>query len=155
MKMRMGFVTNSSSSSFLVQFKNKTELNEFIEEIQREVGEFAANEIRERIQNNIVGKREALKFVAEDMSIYRLAHILGIDDYWRHYTFREMRDTKSGIGKKIDTVRKAEVKRVSERLNANYIIAHINVSDDYLEMAKLEHTILPEHKNTVYYENHH
>lgn len=138
MKYRSDFVTNSSSSSFVVVFKNKTEMKEKYEEMLRNNSSYA-DIVFSDIEKNKLTYIETLKYLSERLKWEAKYHICYDSPKYRDkpYEWRNSVEFKNLVKNYIDT----ELDRFKNSVNHRGIFSVVTYSDH--TDAELEQVIMP------------
>ena len=142
MKIRLDFVTNSSSSSFIVAFSNKKDM----EQAKEEMLKIYSYQIVERIFSDILSNkvtyteaRKEFKESVEDRCYYYL-----------HYSLRSPYRNKPNDWFESKEYKKLEKEMIKEELaKFDNMCSHrgffsiVNYSDNTSEGSMLEHDIMP------------
>ena len=172
MKIRNGFVTNSSSSSFIVAFNNKSTIENDIDEILSRYTEenfdtsyfrctfedFIRNVksvLMCSIKRDVISAKELRKILTEEFS-----HVAK----WKYYYDTSYFTSKNGKEylqsdeyKKLsnDFVKK-HVSEIMKKLEGKSYIVYTSFSDNDGALGSfMEHDLMPYAKNTVHSFNHH
>ena len=141
MKIRKGFVTNSSSSSFILGFKSEESIKE---ELQKEnlEEEYFEEILRDVTEATRLDKEDILQGYSEEIYYQTLWEIE--DSLYVPYSMKfEMRETKEFQEKlnKAITDRTSELEQAMEGCS---VFVEINYSDnDGLMYSTLEHHVVP------------
>ena len=152
MKIRSDFVTNSSSSSFILGFTNEDNIKyelvdgfnswemEYFGEVFNDVQE-AQRLTKEEVVNKFY---DELEWEAE----YAVARKRGIDP-WRNWDWRKTDEAQELIKEEID-------KMISDRqymFDKFSVFVEVEYSDH--DRSELEHEVMPNHKSCIIRFNHH
>ena len=144
MKIRTDYVTNSSSSSFILGFKSKKDIAKVADELPSYWSDDAKNEVISDIENGVTTKEKAIEEFQE--SIYEYGWRFKGKDYWD--LTREERaseEYKKFIQDKKDKLSEEFIKE----LDGNDIISIVNYEDHTDFGSELEHDIMPYLENTI------
>lgn len=152
MKIRSDFVTNSSSSSFILGFKNRSEIKEILEKEIPDYYSAHREELLEEINNSSCNKEEVLLEYKEDIyfkCIWELREELG-----RWYSHSEMEQPwfKEKLQNKINQ-KVSELKKDLEDKEVIVLVEHGDGGEG--EDGILENEILPHLSCTLVSISHH
>lgn len=170
MKIRNGFVTNSSSSSFLIGYNDFEVLAKKVEkgikdniceqhyvepeEVPEYVGEAVAQLLRSRITKGDIQKmfphiKEELFWVNRSTLVYK-----GKDIY-ETYSYKELRDKNSEVNKYLRGVVQKQIAELNRKMSHYKKFIYITVEDHTPLGSTLEHDVLPKITNVIYIEDNH
>ena len=140
MKIRKGFVTNSSSSSFILGFTSEENIKKELEaEDLKEYFDEVLKDVTEAIK---LTKDEVLEGYAEEIyydTLWDLEHRLNIP-YDKKFEIRETKEFQEKLNKAITD----EVSDLEREMQGYSVFVEINYSDnDGLMYSTLEHHIAP------------
>lgn len=145
MKIRTDFVTNSSSSSFIIVFKSVAQRNETFEML-KERYPYHAHTIISDIENNKITKEEALKQIKEDLeSEAYWKYYWNNNKYWgRNSEYKDVNPyTDPTIQKAVKEYVKVELEKILNELPKRGYYASVEYGDDSSYYSELEHEIMP------------
>ena len=145
MKYRNDFVTNSSSSSFIICFNNKKELEEAKKEMQKYYSNDLINELFLNIENNKCTYQDMKAFYKKyahsqaymDIFYGDLADIYQVSG--KSFEWRQSEECQ----KLIDSVAKSKIEYFERAINHRGFLSIINYADDTDYGCKMEHDIVP------------
>lgn len=142
MKIRLDFVTNSSSSSFIVAFQNKADMERQRENMLHIYSKYIVDTIFGDIERHKVTYTQAKALVKEAVEDecyyrYRYGHRSPYQD--KPYSWFDSNEYKKMIKPEIDR----ELERFEKSYNHRGIFAEVSYSDHTSEGSMLEHEIMP------------
>lgn len=142
MKIRKGFVTNSSSSSFILGFKSEESIKE---ELQKEnlEEEYFEEILRDVTEATKLDREDVLEGYSEEIyyqTLWELENRLDVP-YGKRFEIRKTEEFQEKLNKAI-TDRMSELK---EDMQGYSVFVEINYSDnDGLMYSTLEHHVVPD-----------
>ena len=137
MKYRSDFVTNSSSSSFIVTFKNKADMEEQFKKMCKDYPNYAVR-VFEDIKNEKITYMETLEYLEKRLQWISRWEICDMPKYRRKdYEWRYSDEFKELQKKYIQE----ELEKFKNSVNHRGIFAKVTYSDDI--DSELEHYIMP------------
>ena len=137
MKYRSDFVTNSSSSSFIVTFKNKADMEEQFKKMCKDYPNYAVR-VFEDIKNEKITYTETLEYLENRLKWISKWEIRDLPKY-RHKDYEwQYSDEFKALQKKYI---EEEIEKFKKSVNHRGIFAKVTYSD-HLD-SELEHYIMP------------
>ncbi len=151
MKIRTDYVTNSSSSSFILGFNNSRDIADTIKnELPSYWSEDVIQKVISDVQNGITSKEEAIELYKDNI-YYWDWHFNG-KTYW-DMTIEEIRSKEWADFKES---RKNELSKIfADELNKYNTISIVEYEDHYPLGSELEHDIMPYLDCTISRISHH
>ena len=153
MKIRTDFVTNSSSSSFILAFKSEEDIERVRDRLPDYWKDEIIDEVIENIRKGIVSKSEAIAECKENVSTYDA--IFQGKRTW-DYPYDEWSDPTSDVGQFLEAYREDKIAELKKELENYSIFSCIEYSDNSGQLdSELEHDIIPYLSNTIATFSHH
>lgn len=150
MKIRNDFVTNSSSSSFILGFKSKKDIKAIADELPDYWSEDAKKSIVSDIEKGITTKEQAIELYQG--SLWTTDWKFHGRDYWHlSEKERESEEYKRFIQDKKDEL----LKDLESKLNKSDIISIVEYGDHTEFGSLMEYEIMPCINNTIQHVSHH
>ena len=150
MKVRTDYVTNSSSSSFILGFNNEEEIQNIANQLPSYWAEKVILEIVSDIENGITSKKDAIELYKD--CIYPYSWKYRGKDYWQmSKAERESEEYKTFINNMIDE----ECNELLDELDKYPIISLVEYEDHTDLGSELEHEIMPHLECTIQRISHH
>ena len=151
MKIRTDYVTNSSSSSFILGFNNSEEISDIVKrELPSYWSEDVIQSVISDIKDGITSKEKAVEAYKDSIDYWDWR--FNGKTYWG--LTREERMSKEWIDFKESKINEL-AKTFSDRLNKYDIISIVEYEDHTQLGSELEHNIMPCLDNTITRISHH
>lgn len=150
MKIRTDYVTNSSSSSFILGFNSEEEIQNIANQLPSYWAEKVILEIVSDIENGITSKKDAIELYKN--CIYPYGWKYRGKDYWQmSKEERESEEYKTFINNMLDEV----CNELLDELDKYPIISIVEYEDHTDLGSELEHEIMPHLECTIQRISHH
>lgn len=152
MKIRTDFVTNSSSSSFIVNFKDKDALKEAYNSMCERYAESIADRVFSDIEEGKCTYSQALESIKENLSIKIKWRLEDLPEHkYKPYTYFESPEFMKLVNKEVN-------KRLEQFKASTYhrgIFAEVSYSDHSEIGSFLENKVMPEMPFVKFVSNNH